>query len=130
MKNLIVLFSLVLCSAFAGDTYQIKDVKMTNQKVTISYETIADKSAMCYMSATSLKMTKPEIDDYRIEVLKVGTIEIESSVAFNSICLMAFGPHRGSLSLNVGEQLPSVAKGETYQVIINGDLQEKLVQIK
>jgi len=55
-----------------------------------------------------------------------GEIQISAVRDSQSPCLMAFGPHRGSVSFSKGSDLPKVALGK-YALVINGEFYGDLI---
>jgi hypothetical protein len=117
MKTLLLLTALFSFSAFAGEKYTVTKTEQKESGLTISYKTNSINRSMCYMTTTELKLT-------------LESIEITSSVLPGSICMMAFGPHRGSITFNVGDRLPNLIPGNVYQLIINGEVQDDLITVE
>lgn len=114
-----VLFG-ILASTADATVINTNSIKITQDQdqVKIYVETF-EQSAMCALKITKLNIEKPE-DVYPSEILSLGRISVEFETDPNAICLMAFGPHRGTLTLVKGEQLPAISKGEQYIVEVNG----------
>ena len=128
MKLIVLLFSLFSFNALALEGYSLSDIVMEEDFVRIEYRTNKTHSSMCYLTVTTLKVTNPKFSWPEDEVLYTGIIEVESEVQPNSMCLMAFGPHRGTIKLHFGEQAPYIQKGSAYRLIINGEDQGDLLR--
>ena len=124
-----VLFAVLSNSADAAviNSNSIK-ISQDNDKVQIYVETF-EQSSMCALKITKLNIEKPE-DAYPSEILALGKISVEFESDPNAICLMAFGPHRGNLTLIKGEQLPAISKGEQYIVEVNGYETALTIEVK
>lgn len=114
-----VLFGILASTADAAiiNTNSIK-ITQDQDSVKVYVETF-EQSSMCALKITKLNIEKPE-DAFPSEILSLGKISVEFERDPNAICLMAFGPHRGTLTLVKGEQLPAISKGEQYIVEVNG----------
>jgi hypothetical protein len=108
--------------------YVVTNVVQEGDLLKISYQTKATMNSMCYMKTKALKLVKGK-ESFDPTFSEPGKIQITSSVDPSSMCLMAFGPHRGYIEFNLGEQLPKLDKG-IYQLTINGELQEQAIVVK
>lgn len=114
-----VLFGILASTADAA-IINTNSIKITqDQDLVKVYVETFEQSSMCALKITKLNIEKPE-DAFPSEILSLGKISVEFERDPNAICLMAFGPHRGTLTLVKGEQLPAISKGEQYIVEVNG----------
>lgn len=99
----------------------VSDAGLTEPTVEISFETVADYSSMCGRTTSSLELTLPAADDPRLGLIPAttGRIEFVTTLKPGTICLMAFGPHRGGITLPLGDRLPGLADGY-YALTIDG----------
>lgn len=122
-KNTFIAVLLGLSGTFFASAKEynvdVKTVLEDAKKVQINVETTEQMSSMCGLTVTKLEITNPvalgflDIDmDTPLRQIKV---KFENDP--NAMCLMAFGPHRGGIALDIGYSLPNVL-GE-YDLIIN-----------
>lgn len=118
------LFLVSSLSAFAESLpLNLRGIEKPGNSVTISVETAEKFSSMCALHASSLKIVNPQVSGARDEFLvSSGEIELvfEIKAPNFDMCLTAFGPHRGSVTLEIGETLPSLIPGTHYILTING----------
>lgn len=86
--------------------------------VVISFSTKEHMSSMCYLTTTKVEMER-EVGFGALNNLD-GRIEVTASHNPRTMCLMAFGPHRGSVNFERGLNLPTLADGR-YRFILNGE---------
>ncbi len=98
---------------------ELKTVLEDAKKVQISVETTEQMSSMCGLKVTKLEITNPvALDFLPVDMdTPVRQIKVNFQTDPNAMCLMAFGPHRGGIALDIGYSIPSVL-GE-YDLVIN-----------
>jgi hypothetical protein len=104
-------------AAFAGFNVRVAPVEGA-QQVALSFTTTETHSSMCHLATKELTIVAPKIDFATGEQTR-GQIKVSASVDPGSMCLMAFGPHRGGLTFTRGNGLPNLVDG-AYDVTING----------
>lgn len=112
-----VLITLVSGQSQAASSLNVK-VSQADNKVQISFTTKAHNSSMCYLSNNRVELQKKNSFGRRDEV--EGRIEVSAAVSPTTMCMMAFGPHRGSISFDRGRQFPQLDNGK-YELILNGE---------
>lgn len=75
-------------------------------------------SAMCGLQLTKLEITNPIVPLVG-ELLVVKNLILEFASDPHAMCLMAFGPHRGGATLQIGSSLPMLTGA--YNLIVNGE---------
>jgi hypothetical protein len=105
----------------AASSYDVR-VSSEKEKIHINFTTKATHSSMCGLQVTRLELQAPVSQN---EVTR-GEIEMEVRVNPFRPCLMAFGPHRGSVTLSRGYSLPELSLGK-YALSINGEAYGTLV---
>ncbi len=90
-----------------------------NNGIRISFQTVERMSSICHMTVNRLVLDYGVTLNSRRPVYS-GKIRFSAATDLMSMCLRAFGPHRGSLALNRGSSLPSLRKGR-YALTINGE---------
>lgn len=91
-----------------------KQANVAKKSLVIRFSTKEEKSAMCYLATHALALTFPNAAGLEGR----GTIKIEAASDPQGICLAAMGPHRGAVTLALGNQLPGLARG-AYDLTIN-----------
>lgn len=81
------------------------------------------QAAMCFMTTTRLNV---EAALQEPSFPRSGKIEIDAQHLPSTYCLMASGPHRGSVIFTRGTRLPNLNVGR-YQLTINGESMGVLV---
>lgn len=85
---------------------------------TLQVATNEIQSAMCGLQLTKLEITNPtEALEDKIPAVK--DLKLEFALNPNAMCLMAFGPHRGSATLQIGPTLPNAVG--VYNLVINNE---------
>lgn len=84
----------------------------------LKVQTSEQQDSMCGLVVSKVEMTNPQ-QLLEGEVLPVKELKIEFIRNPNAMCLMAFGPDRGSVNLSVGKSLPKLMG--VYQLTINGE---------
>lgn len=133
MKNLIATLAIALSSTagMAETNFKLSLIDNTNEqdKLYLSFSSIEINSAMCFYEVHNLEITQGVKSDLiGIPRPAIGKIAIEASIDPYGICLMAFGPSRGTAEINLVDSEPKngFAPNETfsygyYQVEINGE---------
>lgn len=114
----ITLFT-VLANSAKATVLNFDSLKVTQSgnKVEIYIETF-EQSSVCELKIKALNIVKPE-DGVQSSIAQLGKIEVSFEENLNQSCLKMIGPHRGTLRLTKGLQLPAVAKGDQYILTIN-----------
>lgn len=84
----------------------------------LNVTTVETHSSMCGLQVTKLEITNPTMA-FGIEILPIKTLNIEFQQNPQSMCLMAFGPHRGGIALDIGQSLPAL--NGVYNLVINDE---------
>ena len=126
----ITLFAVLANSAKANTTLNFESLKMTqdNKTVEIYIETF-EQSSQCSLKIKSLNIVKPE-NGVQSNIAQLGKIEVTFEEDLNQICVKRIGPHRGTLVLTKGLQLPAIAKGDQYIVTINDFETAETLEVK
>lgn len=102
------------------------DFSQDEKTVTIKVKT-GIRNKMCGMTVKEFSMVQPVREAARRR-LRGGFASSEEDLAeirltfvtpANQYCLMAFGPHRGSITFDKGAELPRLKSGR-YKVVVNG----------
>ena len=122
MKNLII----SILVAFSANTaisqpfsVRVENSVSNDSEFKISFVTTETNSSMCGLTVISLKL-KPAVNVNYRDGFAQGRISAEAVALPSSPCLMATGPHRGSMTFTRGHSLPSILNGR-YELVINGD---------
>jgi hypothetical protein len=79
--------------------------------------TTETQTSMCALQVTKVEITNPPVP-FGAEI-PVKELKLEFGRNHQSMCLMAFGPHHGVATLDIGSALPKVLG--VYNLIINGE---------
>jgi hypothetical protein len=120
-SSLLALLVLAAIPAQADAKSLKVSVKGEGNKVQISFVTVATHTSMCFMETRNLNVDlgKVSLTDREGDVTN-GKITLRASTNPLRPCLMAFGPHRGSITLEQGRALPQLPNG-SYKLVINGE---------
>lgn len=125
MKTLICLISLFflsLTSSYAKN-FSLELERKEGNETLLKISTIEHKSSMCYLTPVSYSIELPDYDSVNREG---GKIFFDVMLLPDTICMMAFGPHRSTLHLMTGKELPLIPDGG-YDIIINGHTEGEVV---
>ena len=122
MKALMIVFAMTLGLTAQAERHAGYDVEVSQHggSLHINYKTHFENSSMCHLKAYDLRISLPggPLVPGRTVPAK-GRVELIVSRDLNGMCMMAFGPHSGGLSLPVGSDLPQLPAGK-YELVING----------
>lgn len=103
----------------ASPSYNV-NVSSKEGQIHVRFTTKKTFSSMCTLSNTEVKLSLGDLAfGGEVEVNK-GLIDLKARTLPHTMCMMAFGPHRGGISFNRGYSLPSLPNGE-YSLRINGE---------
>jgi hypothetical protein len=123
MKNLLVVAALVTSSFSFAKSLNVT-VSQEKEKINVRFTTTKTFSSMCGMTVTDANLEYGSL--LGNEEVKKGKISLEAQTLPHTMCLMAFGPHRGATSFERGYNLPALRKGR-YELRINGENYGSLV---
>lgn len=131
MKTL--LMTLALFSAVAQADISLSKIQQSKDQVTLSVES-EERSSMCGLGLTRLTLTAPIVTEELFHEEKA-RIEVDFATDPRAMCMMAFGPHRGAVTLKVAgqnqrPQLPLLTKGQEYVVVVNGVTQPQVLKVE
>lgn len=126
----ITLFAVLANSAKANTVLNFESLQITqsNNDVKIMIETF-EQSSQCALKIKSLNIVKPE-EGIQSSIAQLGKIEVTFEENLNQFCVKRIGPHKGTLVLTKGLQLPAIAKGDQYIVIINDFETAETLEVK
>lgn len=81
-------------------------------QMAINFETRQQYSSMCHRTTVRLNVELPRVSNPPGP--EVGYISFDTELKSDSICLMAFGPHRGGIELMMGDALPKIPDGDYH----------------
>lgn len=111
--------STVVAAAPAQLPYNVT-VEAEEGSLHIGLETKKTYSSMCGRKTTELKITEPKsAPGMGIPRPALGLVSFKTALKSNTMCMMAFGPHRGGLTLAIGDAMPALAPGY-YALEIDG----------
>lgn len=135
MKTLVVglfitLFAVLANTAKANVILNMDSlsVEQNSERVIISIETF-EQSSVCRLKIKSLNIVKPE-NGTQSGILNLGNIDIAFEENPNQTCLKMIGPHKGTLTLTKGRELPALAKGDQYIITINNFETAETLEVK
>ena len=118
-KILGVLTLFAALPAFAS--FELTGVQQSADKAELTFLTHENFDSICRFSIDQVTVISPYaavesglVNDHK------GVVEIEASVRPEARCFTTSGSHSGKIVLDKGEGLPRLARGETYQIVING----------
>lgn len=89
-------------------------------RLSINYETVQIYSSMCGRKTSALELRVPQQrTQIGIPTPAIGVISFETKLTANTLCLQAFGPHRGGVTLELGDAIPAIGNGY-YALKIDG----------
>lgn len=118
------LLSILILMGLSSETFACLSKNKMELKVQVSelgdsvsfeYVTKATYPSMCTLVAQRLELIADPLEK------RSGKISFSTIVRPDAACYHAEGPHIGVLTLNLGEQLPSLSSG-LYQIVINNEV--------
>ncbi len=96
----------------------LNNLTAAQKSFSLIVETTEIHSSMCGMTVTEIQSVKPLVP-MGFEIAPVGVLSVTMETAPDQMCLMAFGPHRGAVTLDIGADLPKL--NGLYNLVINGE---------
>lgn len=116
MKVLVSMMLAAVC--FASTTasaatlpYNVS-VSADGANVHIDFKTKKIYSSMCGRETIELRLAEPKSrSGIGIPTPPIGVVSFRTALKFDTMCLQAFGPHIGGLTLALGTAIPAIAPG-------------------
>jgi len=123
---------MTITSFYAQADLTLSSYSFKDNKLTLNVESEV-RSSMCPLTPVMVNVSRPQPQwDNENSEEKSSFISVNFETDLMSPCMMAFGPHRGSVTFDVEQrsQLPKLLPGEKFKVIINDVLQTQEIVAK
>lgn len=120
MKALVSMMFAAACfvstTASAGTLPYNVSVSADGTNVHIDFQTKKSYRSMCSRETIELRLAEPKSPAISPAVIgiptpPIGVVSFRTALKSGTICLQAFGPHSGGLTLAVGKSIPAIAPG-------------------